>query len=274
MTNYMCMTCGTQFPETDAPPTECPICTDERQYVPYDKGQQWTTLNELQQEYHNVIKPVEPNLTGVGTHPRFAIGQRALLLQTPEGNILWDCISLLDDPTIAAINALGGIDIITISHPHYYSSMIEWSQAFDAPIYLHEANRTWVMRPDEAIEYWEGDTKELFGGVTLIRGGGHFPGGTILHWPEGAEGRGALFTGDIIQVVPDRRYVTFMYSYPNMIPLPKAAVEQVAASVEPYPYDRIYGAWWDTIIPSDAQAVVKRSAERYIRFIEGSGVEY
>ena len=41
----------------------------------------------------------------------------------------------------------------------------------------------------------------------------------MLHWPAGANGKGALLTGDIIQVVQDRRYVSFMRSYPNLIPL-------------------------------------------------------
>lgn len=66
-------------------------------------------MAELQTDHHNAIKNLAPHLTGIGTEPRFAIGQRALLIQSPEGNILWDCISLIDEPTIAAIKALGGI---------------------------------------------------------------------------------------------------------------------------------------------------------------------
>jgi hypothetical protein len=106
----------------DGPPEHCPICEDERQYVGWG-GQTWTTLEALRADYHNVIKSVEPGLTGIGTYPTFAIGQRALLVQTAQGNILWDCISLIDDPTIAAVQALGGISAIAISHPHFYSSM-------------------------------------------------------------------------------------------------------------------------------------------------------
>ncbi|MDX1520791.1 MAG: MBL fold metallo-hydrolase [Anaerolineae bacterium] len=268
MTNYICQTCGTQFSEIAVPPDHCPICEDERQYIGH-QGQQWTTLDDLQKTHHNVIREVEPNLTGIGTDPRFAIGQRALLVQTPEGNLLWDCITLLDDPTIAVVKALGGIDAIAISHPHYYSAMVEWSRAFDAPILLHAADRQWVMRPDPAIEFWEGETKSLWAGLSLIRGGGHFEGGTMLHWPAGAKGQGALLTGDIIQVVSDRRFVSFMYSYPNLIPLPAAKVNQVVAAVEPYRFDRIYGAWWDTIVKEDAKAAVRRSAARYVAAIEG-----
>lgn len=267
MTHFMCKTCGTQFPASETPPAHCPICEDERQYIGWE-GQQWTTLADLQADHHNIIKTEETNLTGIGTEPGFAIGQRALLVQAPEGNLLWDCISLIDEPTIAAVKALGGIRAIAISHPHYYSSMIEWSRAFDAPIYLHAADQQWVMRPDNAVEFWSGETKSLWAGMTLIRSGGHFEGGTVLHWPEGAEGRGVLLTGDILTVVSDRRYVSFMYSYPNLIPLPAHEVRRIVASVEPYAYDRIYGAWWDRVVAESAKAAVARSAARYIQAIQ------
>lgn len=264
--HFICKTCGTQFAAAVQPPDACPICQDERQYIGFN-GQEWTTLSALQSSHVNEIRTLEPGLTGIGTQPAFAIAQRALLLQTPAGNILWDCISLIDVPTIEAVSALGGISAIAISHPHYYSSMIEWSRAFDAPVYLHADDRQWVMRPDPAIVYWPGETHSLFGGLTLIRCGGHFAGGTVLHWPGGAGGQGALLSGDILTVVPDRRYVSFMYSYPNLIPLPAEAVQRIVAAVEPYPFERIYGAWWERVVPQDGKAAVHRSAERYIRAI-------
>lgn len=268
MTHFICVTCGTQYPAAAEPPAHCPICEDERQYIGWD-GQQWTTLEALRETHHNVIKEEEPYLTSIGTDPGFAISQRALLVQTPHGNLLWDCITLLDEATIAAVNELGGIDAIAISHPHFYSSMVEWAQAFEAPIYLHAADQAHVMRPDTVVQFWEGETKPLWDGLTLIRGGGHFEGGTIAHWAAGADGQGVLLTGDIIQVVSDRRYVSFMRSYPNLIPLSAAKVGQVVAAVEPYTYDRIYGAWWRRIVKEDAKAAVHRSAERYIAAING-----
>ena len=267
MPNFVCITCGTQFAETDAPPAHCPICEDERQYVNHD-GQQWTTLDELQKDHHNRIERLEPHLTGIGTEPKFAIGQRALLVQTPEGNLLWDCVSLIDEATVEALNELGGVQGVAVSHPHYYSSVIEFARAFNAPIYLHAADREWVMRPGEKIEFWEGEQEDLFGDLTLHRLGGHFAGGTVLHWQGGADGRGALLTGDIIQVIPDRTFVSFMYSYPNLIPLPARKVEHIAESIEPLAFERIYGAWWDAVVEKDAKEAVRRSAERYIRAIE------
>lgn len=263
MAKYICITCGAQFAETEQPPGRCPVCEDERQYVGWN-GQQWTTLAEMQGSHHNVIRHLEPDLWGVGTHPEFAIAQRALLVRSAEGNVLWDCISLIDEATVTVVQALGGITAIAISHPHYYSSMVEWSRTFDAPILLHGADRQWVMRPDSAIEFWEGETKPLWSGLTLIRCGGHFEGGTVLHWPAGAEGRGALLSGDILQVTNDRRWVSFMYSYPNYIPLPAHSVQHIVAAVEPYRFDRIYGAWWNREIQSDGKAAAARSARRYL----------
>jgi glyoxylase-like metal-dependent hydrolase (beta-lactamase superfamily II) len=156
---------------------------------------------------------------------------------------------------------------IAISHPHFYSSMVAWSHAFDAPIYLHADNQPWVMRPDAAIRFWDGESRELLPGVTILRCGGHFPGSSVLHWADGAAGKGALFTADTIYVVRDQRYVTFMYSYPNLIPLNAAAVRRILAAVEPYAFDRIYGGWSGSIVAAEAKEAVRRSAERYIEHI-------
>lgn len=268
MISSICVTCGTQFPASDQPPATCPICEDERQYVP-STGQAWTTLDALRTDHHNAVREEEPGLYGIGTEPGFAIGQRALLVPTPNGNILWDCITLIDDATIAAVHERGGISAIAISHPHFYSGMVEWSRAFDVPIYLHADDQQWVMRPDPAIVFWEGETHQLGGGLTLIRCGGHFPGGTVLHWPAGAEGRGALLTSDMMYVVSDARYVSFMYSFPNLIPLPAQTIRQIVAAVAPYAFDRIYAGWFGRAVRSDAKAAVERSAARYVRAIGG-----
>ncbi len=264
MERFICVTCGTQFPDSSDPPSACPICTDPRQYVP-PEGQRWTTMSELAAERQNEVRQ-DGELVGIGTTPWFAIGQRALLVPFGDSNILWDCITLIDDASAGEVERRGGLAGIAISHPHYYSGMVEWAQRFGCPIYLHGADAEWVMRPDPAIEHWDGETNELGNGLTLIRGGGHFPGGTMLHRAEGA---GSLLTGDIIQVIPDRTHVAFMWSYPNLVPLPESAVHGIAAAVEPFEYDAIYGAWWDRLIPSGATEVVRRSVERYGAALRG-----
>lgn len=267
MENYICATCGVQHAASEAPPEHCLICEDERQYIGKD-GQRWTTLAEMQKSYQNRIEEVDPRIIGIGTMPGFAIGQRGLLVQTPEGNLLWDCISLIDDATVEAIYKLGGVRAIAVSHPHTVGSLVEYSDAFGGvPIYWHADNREWVMRPDEAFVFWEGETCQLMGGLALVRCGGHFPGSAVLHWPAGAEGHGSLLTGDTLYVTQDRRFVSFMYSYPNLIPLNAPAIERIVQAVEPFDFDRIYGGWWDSVLPTGAKTAVKRSAERYIQAI-------
>jgi glyoxylase-like metal-dependent hydrolase (beta-lactamase superfamily II) len=261
----ICVTCGVQFAATDEAPGVCPICTDERQFVGWD-GQRWTTLRDLQGSHRVLVRDEDPSLTGIGIEPSFAIGQRGLLVRSIGGNVLWDCMSLIDDAALRAVKAQGGVDAIAISHPHFYGAMVEWSSTFGgAPIYLHGDDREWVMRSDQAIVFWEGEEREIAPGLTLVRCGGHFPGSAVLHWAGGADGRGALLTGDTIQVVRDRRHVSFMRSYPNLVPLSAATVRRIAERVMPLPFERIFGGWFDLAIRRDAKAALQRSAERYLQ---------
>jgi glyoxylase-like metal-dependent hydrolase (beta-lactamase superfamily II) len=267
MGNFICVQCGTQFAETAKVPPQCAICEDERQYVRHG-GQEWTTLKQLEPGHRNRLEDEAPQLLGIGTEPQFAIGQRALLLQSPGGNLLWDCISFLDDRTVTEAKARGGIRAIAISHPHFYSSMVEWGEHFGAEVFLHARDRKWVMRDSSRLRFWENEMLPLWDGLTLINCGGHFDGGTVLHWPAGAAGKGALLTGDIIQVVQDRRWLSFMRSYPNLIPLGPAAIQRILKSIEPFSFEQIYGAWWNANVLSDAQAAVTRSAQRYLHAID------
>ncbi len=267
MPNYICVTCGVQYDESVLPPEHCSICEDERQYVGA-QGQKWTTLQELQTTHRNQLDVEGPELISITTEPKFAIGQRALHVRTPDGNVLWDCITLIDDRSVAAVQALGGVSAMAISHPHYYSSLVEWSQALgDVPVYLHAADREWAMRPHPTIAFWQGETHQLAPGLTLIRLGGHFPGGTVLHWAGGAQGKGALLTGDVIQVGQDRKTVSFMHSYPNYIPVNATMVRRIMAALEPYRFDQIYGAWFGQNIRAHAKEALRYSADRYIAAI-------
>jgi hypothetical protein len=262
---YVCVTCGSQFTPSPQPPPGCPICLDERQYVGHD-GQRWTTVAELAADHTNRIEEVEPGLLGIGTEPGFGIGQRALLVK----RLLWDCVTLIDADTEEAVRAAGGVHTIAISHPHYYSAMVEWAERLDARVLLHEADREHVMRPDARVEHWSGERLDLGDGLELHRLGGHFEGGTVCLWRGGAGGRGALLSGDIVQVVADRDWVSFMYSYPNLIPLPADEVRRIRGRIEELEFDRVYGAWWPAIVPEDARAKVLRSADRYLRAL-GAG---
>ncbi|MCA9624583.1 MAG: MBL fold metallo-hydrolase, partial [Myxococcales bacterium] len=212
-THTICATCGTQY-AGGPPPNGCAICNDERQYVGWD-GQRWTDHDTLRRQ-HSLRIEEDDGLLAFGMTPGFAIDQRALLVPSVGGSILWECLPLVTDDAVAAIQARGGVRAIAISHPHFYGAMVDWSEALGGvPILTHEADRHWVQRPSPAIEHWSGDRLALAPDVTLIRCGGHFEGSTALL---SHRGKGALLSGDALQVGLDRRHVSFMYSYPNLIP--------------------------------------------------------
>ena len=267
MTIFLCQACGTSYPDAPSPPPHCRVCEDERQYIPAG-GQAWIGSQALAAIRCNAWQLHEPGLFSLQTTPAFAIGQRAFLLRTPQGNVLWDCIALLDPATKALIASLGGLLGIAISHPHYYTTMQDWAEAFAAPIHLHEADRDWIMRPHPAIRLWQADTLQIADGVTLIRAGGHFAGGTVLHWAGAPDGHGVLLSGDIVQVAPGGQRVSFLWSYPNMMPLPATEIRRIQARLSPWRYDRVYGAFAGREALRQGSEIVQRSAQRYVELLE------
>jgi DNA-directed RNA polymerase subunit RPC12/RpoP len=267
MTAYICETCGTQFAETETPPARCPICDEYRQYVG-PRGQVWTTMPQLVRGYRNAWRQHLPDMFSIETLPAFGIAQRAFLLRTPAGNVLWDCLTLLDDATAALIDSLGGLKAVAISHPHYYSSMGGWGERFNCPVLLHEADREWVMRPHPSLAFWSGETKELLPGLTLVCCGGHYPGGAVLHWDKGD---GVLLCGDILQVAPDRKFISVMRSYPNMLPVSAPAIDRIANVLTPFAYGKVYGAFTGREIVADGKERVAVSLRRYRDAITGDG---
>ena len=264
LTHYICSTCGVQYEASETPPAHCPVCEDDRQYLGI-AGQTWTTLEQVNRQYRNIIELVAPNVYAIYTTPNFAINQRAHLLLTPGGNILWDCITNLDASTISIIKNMGGIQAIAISHPHYFSTLVEWSRAFDeAPVYISALDAGWLGRKTDTIRLWEEPRQELWEGIQLVRCGGHFPGASVLHWPKD---KGSLFVGDTIQVAPNRKTVSFMYSYPNMIPLPKKDILQIQESVKDLSYDAMYGAF-GLYLRQAAKAAMDFSVKRYLKIFE------
>ena len=267
MPAWICATCGNQMAEASEPLRLCPICADERQYIGRG-GQRWTTLDALRAEgRRSDVRDVEPGLVGIGVTPSFGIGQRALVVATDSGQVLWDPPGFIDEAAIDAVRRRGPLLAVTASHPHFYGVAVEWAHAFPgARVLLPEADAQWLMRPDPSVRHWR-SAVEVAPGVRLVQCGGHFAGSAVLHWTAGAEGRGALLTGDTLPVVADRRFVSFMRSYPNYLPLPAAAVRRIVERVAPLTFDRIYDGWWTSVLERDARAAVLRSAERYERWV-------
>ncbi|WP_299209894.1 hypothetical protein [uncultured Tateyamaria sp.] len=263
----VCATCGTAFPAGVDVPAICPICEDERQYVPRG-GQAWTSAEALRARYRLRRTEIEPGLHEIVVEPECAIGQRAFLICTEEGNVLWDCLPMVDAETIQWIEELGGLAAIAVSHPHFYGDFPTWSAAFgDVPIHLHAADAEWVQHPCAALHHWTGETLDILPGLRMIRCGGHFEGACVLHWNKG---QGVLLSSDTISVSADRQTVSFMRSYPNRIPLGPSAVRAVVAAVAPYPIERLHGATSGGSIPGEARAAIEYSATRYLRAIEAT----
>ncbi len=251
-----------------APRDDCPICLDERQYVGWD-GQQWTTLAELASAGHRGrIDEEGPGVIGIGAEPRHRDRPAGTAGHArPAGNVLWDMITYLDDELIRQVRELGGVSAIAISHPHFYGSMIECAHAFGAPVYIHANDREWVARPDPAVEFWDGDTRQIGDGLTLINLGVHFDGGQVLHW---ADGEGGRWRADV------RRHrhggartgagSASCTATPTSSRSVRHVIRRALSLLEPYPFERVYGAWWRRVVAADGTAAVQRSAERYLRF--------
>jgi len=268
MTFWVCRTCAVEHATR---PEVCAICADERQWVPAS-GQVWASLDELAAEGRKVeATELEPNLYGFEAVPHVGIGQQSKLVRTPQGALLWDPLGYVDDDAVERVRELAGpagVVAIAASHPHMFGVQVEWSHRLGGvPVLVSEADAGWLGRRDDVVELWTGE-REVLPGVVLSQPGGHFPGSAVAHWAAGADGLGVLLSGDTIFANPDRVSVSFMRSYPNRIPLSGAVVQRVAEHVARRPFDRLYNNFLG-IVPTDATAVVRRSAERHAAWVRG-----
>jgi hypothetical protein len=262
---WICATCGVEHADDQG---VCPICADERQWMPAD-GQHWTTLAELARGGRQIkLRELEPGLLELTADPKVGIGQSAFVVSTADGTVLWDPPGFVDDEAVERIRPLGEVLGISSSHPHMFGLQLEWSRRLgDAPVLVSGPNLEWVSRSGPAIRE-HGDRHQLAPGLTLHRFGGHFAGSTVLHWSAGAGGRGVLLSSDTIHANPDRATVTFLRSYPNRIPLSPAVVERIATAAQQLQFDRLYDNFAHGV-DTDARAAVRRSADRYIAWVRG-----
>ncbi|MCJ1287372.1 hypothetical protein MMC26_006721 [Xylographa opegraphella] len=278
----ICTACGTQFGvDRDSKKAACRICDsalciqDPRQFVP-PTGQSFTTLKEMREgAFENKWQQdeIDHRVHSVWTEPKFGIGERAILLQTEHGNVLWDLIAFLDEATIEKIKSLGGIKAIVISHPHYYTTYVEWAQAFHCPVYTSFEDAEWLDRQDTLdVErrLIRGFTETILDGVTAIKTGGHFDGSLVLHWER------QLFIADSLLTVQSAYYhvdrlpgttsYAFMWSIPNFIPLPPQKVMQIWRAVRPFEFTSTHGAFVDTDVRGgDVKRRVLESAKIQVR---------
>ena len=267
MTAWICRTCGVQHEDTEEPPTTCEICVDERQYVGHD-GQRWTTMAELLETSRNDVREEEPDLLGIGAEPPIAIGQRALLVQTPARQRALGLRpgARRPDPRDRGVARRHHGDL------HVAPALLRLPRRLGRRLRRDDPHPACGRAVDPASVAADRAVRRLgepVEGLEMVRIGGHFDGASVLHWPAGSGGGGALLTGDTIMVVRDREWVSFMWSFPNLIPLDEHTVEDIAARVERLRFDRVYGGWWGAVVVADGAAAVRRSADRYVARLRG-----
>jgi hypothetical protein len=259
-----CATCGVEYGPSQ--PDVCPICADERQWVP-ESGQAWTTQADLAANSNIAIRELGPDQWGV-TAAGVGIGQTMQVIKTAGAVLLWDPVGLVDADTVSFIRSLGPVEAIVASHPHMYGAQTTWSRALgDAPVLINEADQHWVQRPDPVHRIWNGNLA-VAEGVELMTLGGHFPGSAIVHWRSGAGGTGTLLAGDTIMVNPDRSTLSFLRSYTNRIPLSGACVTRMADAVSGLRFEQIWSNFGNAI-RERAAARVQASAERHVHWVNG-----
>jgi hypothetical protein len=257
-----CSACGTAFVDEKFTSGNCPVCSDDRQYIP-SKGQSWTKREDLQNNFNNLITPIADNFYEIKTIPKFAIGQRAFLITSPNGNILWDCMPLLKDNTVEFIKSKGGLKAIAISHPHYYSSMNEWAETFNCPIYIHQSDEEFIFTKGSHINLWNGDENELWDSIKIKNIGGHFPGSSILIVPFLSK-EGTILCGDTFYISPSKRHISVMYSYPNLIPVSLSEINRINGIMKNVPFDTIIGGFDNQKISPNAKDILNASFAKYL----------
>jgi hypothetical protein len=257
----ICTACGTQFPKNSSVEI-CTICAEERQYIP-EKGQSWTTQQILSATHKNKIIKINENLFEIKIEPNFAIGQRALLVISKSGNILWDCIPLLDTDTINFINKKGGLNAIAFSHPHYYSNMNDWARVFNCPIHIHKNDEEYITDKSENIKLWDGDDITLIDDIKIHNIGGHFKGSSVLVISTMSK-LGTMLTGDTLYLSPTKKHFAIMYSYPNRIPLPLSEIQRIKRRFNNIKFDSIYGFYSYQNLTENAREILEKSLERYL----------
>jgi hypothetical protein len=258
----LCTTCGTQFPENYTEEL-CSTCNEERQYIP-ETGQSWTTHQNLLNTHKTKIVPIRENLYELLIEPHFAIGQRCFLVVAQGGNILWDCIPLLDEATQKFIQSKGGLKAIAFSHPHYYSNMNDWAQTFNCPIYIHKNDEPYIADKGSRIKLWSGKQQLLWDNITIENIGGHFEGSSVLLIPAMSK-EGTMLCGDTMYLSPSKKHFAIMYSYPNRMPLPVNEIKRIEQRLQDLSFDTIYGFYSYQNVTENARQILNASIKRYLQ---------
>jgi len=209
------------------------------------------------------LNRMQQRLYELEINPVFAIGQRALLILSEQGNVLWDCVPLLDELIIEFIKSKGGLKAIAFSHPHFYSNMNEWAETFNCPIYIHKNDEEHITVKGPHIRLWDGEEINLWDGMRIICIGGHFAGSSILHVPFLSK-EGTIICGDTLFLSPSKKHFSVVYSSPNRIPLPIAEIQRIKNRLNKIAFDAFYGYHSIQNLDKDVKEILNISLAKYV----------
>lgn len=188
---FVCDNCGfwqRQF----APPAACPMCLDARHVVPQGQWRFWSEAEALERFACHWAE-VEPGIWRFWNDPVSGIGPSGYLLTTSAGNLFFEGCQVFSPTALAHVAALGGIDVLSASHPHSYGALWQLQERFDPELALPPGDLAWTSAL--RVSWPFDDVLEPLPGLELHRTGGHFEGHAVLF----DRARKILFCGDALK---------------------------------------------------------------------------
>ena len=174
---YTCDNCGFWQRHFEAP-AACPMCLDARHVVPQD-GWRFRTAREAQDAFPCHWQELEPGVWRFWNEPVSGIGPSAYLIQTEHGNMGFEGCPVFSEAALDQIERLGGMAVLSASHPHSYGALPQLQDRFDPELCLPAADFTWSAALQVSWPY--DDFLEPLPGLELHRTAGHFDGHAVLY---------------------------------------------------------------------------------------------
>ncbi|CAH1000440.1 hypothetical protein LEM8419_01593 [Neolewinella maritima] len=217
LTHYACHHCGGWILWFDSRlPVACPNCTDVRNALP-EEDFTYLPIDQAAGQYRTKWQETLPGLWEFWTEPQLGLGSHGWLLQRPEGNIAFEAAPYYDEAARAQLTSLGGVSILSSSHPHGYGALWQLQEFFDPELIIHkdDLQYTKAFRVNHPID----DFHRIDTGYEMLRLGGHYEGQTALY----DRARRILFLGDALKIDFDAQGVPVALSchkgYHYAIPL-------------------------------------------------------
>ena len=194
LTHYACTHCGGWILWFDTQqPLSCPNCTDVRNALPQQPFT-YLPVTEAPAEYTTQWREVVPGLWDFWTEPQLGLGSHGWLIERPEGNIAFEAAPFYSQAARDQLAKLGGVRLLSASHPHGYGALWQLQEFFDPELIIHkdDLQHTKAFRVNHPIDdrYRVDDERQM------LRLGGHYDGQTALYDGE----HGILFLGDALKI--------------------------------------------------------------------------